>query len=92
MVLYGCEIWYLTLTEEHRLRVSENRVLRRLFEPKTDERAPESHVSHRTPCVLWLRTPQGVPVYKDLQLHTDGKIQSHTSRVHCKDEDGCLLR
>jgi hypothetical protein len=29
VVLYGCEIWSLTLREEHRLRVSENRVLRR---------------------------------------------------------------
>jgi hypothetical protein len=28
VVLYGCEVWSLTLTEERRLRVSENRVLR----------------------------------------------------------------
>jgi hypothetical protein len=31
VVLYGCEIWSLTLKEEHRLRVFENRVLRRIF-------------------------------------------------------------
>jgi maleate cis-trans isomerase len=31
VVLYGCETWSLTLREEHRLRVSENRVLRRIF-------------------------------------------------------------
>jgi hypothetical protein len=37
VVLYGCETWSLTLTEEHRLRVSKNRVLRRIFEPKRDE-------------------------------------------------------
>jgi hypothetical protein len=37
VVLYGCETWSLTLREEHRLRVSENRVLRRIFEPKRDE-------------------------------------------------------
>jgi hypothetical protein len=37
VVLYGCETWSLTLREEHRLRVSENRVLRRMFEPKRDE-------------------------------------------------------
>jgi hypothetical protein len=29
VVLYGCETWYFTLREEHRLRVFENRVLRR---------------------------------------------------------------
>jgi hypothetical protein len=37
VVLYGCEIWSLILREEHRLRVFENRVLRRIFGPKRDE-------------------------------------------------------
>jgi hypothetical protein len=37
VVLYGCEPWSLTLWEEHRLRVFENRVLRRIFGPKRDE-------------------------------------------------------
>ena len=37
MVLYGCETWSLTLREEHRLRVFENRVLRRVFGSKRDE-------------------------------------------------------
>jgi len=37
VVLYGCETWSLTLREECRLRVFENRVLRRVFEPKRDE-------------------------------------------------------
>jgi hypothetical protein len=37
LVLYGCETLSLTLREEHRLRVFENRVLRRLFGPKRDE-------------------------------------------------------
>ena len=36
VVLYGCETWSLTLREEHRLRVFENRVLRRIFVPKRD--------------------------------------------------------
>jgi hypothetical protein len=36
-VLYGCEAWSLTLREEYRLRVSENRVLRRIFGPIRDE-------------------------------------------------------
>jgi hypothetical protein len=36
-VLYGCETWSLTLREERRLRVFENRVLRRIFGPKMDE-------------------------------------------------------
>ena len=37
VVLYGCETWSHTLREERRLRVFENRVLRRRFGPKRDE-------------------------------------------------------
>jgi hypothetical protein len=37
LVLYGPETWSLTLRQEHRLRVFENRVLRRIFGPKRDE-------------------------------------------------------
>jgi hypothetical protein len=37
VVFYGCETLFLTLREEHRLRVFENRVLRRIFGPKSDE-------------------------------------------------------
>jgi hypothetical protein len=37
VVLYGCETWSLTLREERRLRVFENRVLGRVFGPKRDE-------------------------------------------------------
>jgi hypothetical protein len=37
VVLDGCETWYITLREEHRLRVFENRVLRRIFGPKRDK-------------------------------------------------------
>jgi hypothetical protein len=37
MVLYGCVTWSLTLREEHRLRVFEDRELRRIFGPKRDE-------------------------------------------------------
>ena len=37
VVLYGCETWLLTLRDERRLGVFENRVLRRVFGPKRDE-------------------------------------------------------
>jgi hypothetical protein len=37
VVLYGCETWSLTLREDNRLRVFENRVLRGIFGPKRDE-------------------------------------------------------
>jgi len=37
VVLYSCETWYLTLREGCRIRVFENRILRRIFGPKRDE-------------------------------------------------------
>jgi len=37
VVLYGCENWSLVLREEHKLRVFENRVLRRIFRHKREE-------------------------------------------------------
>jgi len=36
-VVHGCDTWFLTLREERRLRVFENRVLRSVFGPKRDE-------------------------------------------------------
>jgi hypothetical protein len=37
VMLYGCETWSLILRKEHRLRLFENRVLRRIFGPKREE-------------------------------------------------------
>jgi hypothetical protein len=47
-VLYGCETWSLTLREEYRLRVFENRVLRRIFGPKSDEVTGEQRCTMRS--------------------------------------------
>ena len=46
VVLYGCETWSLTLREERRLRVFENRVLRRVFGSKKDDVAGEWRKLH----------------------------------------------
>jgi hypothetical protein len=48
VVLYGCESWSLTLREECRLRVFENKVLRRIFGPKRDEVTREWRRLHNT--------------------------------------------
>jgi hypothetical protein len=37
VVLYEYEIWFLTLREKHKPRISENRVLRRIFGPRRDK-------------------------------------------------------
>jgi hypothetical protein len=36
VVLYGCETWYLTVREEHKLRVFGNRMMRSIYGPKGD--------------------------------------------------------
>jgi hypothetical protein len=64
VVLYGCESWSLTLREEPRLRVSEDRVLRRIFGPKRHEvkrdwrklRNEELHKSYSSPSIIEMVT------------------------------------
>ena len=46
-VLYECETWSLTLWEECRLRLFENRALRRIFGPKRDEVMREKKTTYR---------------------------------------------
>ncbi|KAJ4434136.1 hypothetical protein ANN_16456, partial [Periplaneta americana] len=48
VLLYGCETWTLTLREEHRLRVFENKVLRKIFGAKRDEVTGEWRKLHNT--------------------------------------------
>ena len=57
--LYGCESWSLTLEEEHRLRLFENRVLRKIFGPKRGEigelrklRNEELHDMYSSPNII----------------------------------------
>ena len=57
VVLYGCETWSLTLTKERRLRVFQNRVLRRIFAPKRDEVTREVrrlHNLYSSPNIIWV--------------------------------------
>jgi hypothetical protein len=46
VVLYGCETWSVTMRGEHRLRMYENRVLRRVFGPNRDEATGEWRKRH----------------------------------------------
>jgi hypothetical protein len=45
-ILYGCETWFLTLREEHRLGMLDNRVVRRIFGPKRNEATGEWRKLH----------------------------------------------
>jgi hypothetical protein len=52
-VVYGCETWSLIWREERRLRVFQNRVLRRIFGPKRDEVTGEWRRLHNEICDLY---------------------------------------
>ena len=54
VVLYGCETWYLTLREERRIKVFENRILRRIFGPKRMGSGEGSTMRHFIVCAVHL--------------------------------------
>ena len=62
VVLYGCETWSLILREERRLRVFENRVLRRVFGPKRDEVTGEWRKLHNEELNDWYSSPNIIRV------------------------------
>jgi hypothetical protein len=68
VVLYGREIWSVTLREEHRLKVFESRVLRRIYGPKRDEvteewrklHNEELHILYSSPNIIRQIKPRGM--------------------------------
>jgi hypothetical protein len=64
VVLYGCETWSLTLREERRLRVFENRVLRKIFGPKGDEVTGEWRKLHNEELNDLYSSPNSLQVIK----------------------------
>jgi hypothetical protein len=64
VVLYVCETWSLTLREERRLRVFENRVVRRVFGPKRDEVTVEWRKLHNEDLNDLYSSPNIVQVVK----------------------------
>jgi hypothetical protein len=64
VVLYGYETWSLTLREECRLRVFENKVLRRIFGPKRDEVTGEWRRLHNKEVYALYPTPNIIRVRK----------------------------
>ena len=74
MVLYGCETWSLTLREERRLRVYENRVLRKVFGPKRDEVTGEWRKLHNEELNDLYSLPNIVRVVKSRRMRWEGHV------------------
>ena len=72
-VVYGCETWSLTLREERRLRVCENRVLRRIFGSKRDEITGEWVKLHKEE-LTDLYSPNIVRVIKSRRMRWAGHV------------------
>ena len=73
-VLYGCETWSLTLREERRLRVFENRVLRRVFGPKRDEVTREWRKLHNEELSDLYSLPNILRVVKSRRMRWAGHV------------------
>jgi hypothetical protein len=70
--LYGCETWSLILREKHRLRVFENRVLRRIFGPKRDEVTGDWRKLHNKKLHDLHSSPSIIRIIKSSRMRLDG--------------------
>jgi hypothetical protein len=74
VVLYGCETWSLTLREEHRLSVFENRVLGRIFGPKRDKVTGGWRTLHNEELHGLYSSPGIVSVIKSRRIRWAGHV------------------
>jgi hypothetical protein len=87
LVLYGFETWSLTLREEHRLRVFENRVLRRIFGQKRDEVTGEWRKLHNKELCDLYSSPSIIRIIKSRRM----KLAGHVARMGEKNNAFRLL-
>ena len=73
-VVYGCETWSLTLREERRLRVFENRVFRGIFGPKRDEVTGEWRKLHNEELNDLYSSPHFVRVIRSRRMRRAGHV------------------
>jgi hypothetical protein len=74
VVLYGCKTWSLTLREDHRLKVSGNRVLRGIFGPKRDEVIGGSRKLHNEEFHNLYGSPSVIRMIKSSRMRWAGHV------------------
>jgi hypothetical protein len=72
--LYGCETWSLTLNEEYKLRMFENRVLRRIFAPKRDEGTGGWRTLHNEELHNLYSSPSIIRMIKSRRMRLTGRV------------------
>jgi hypothetical protein len=87
VVLYGCETWSLMLREEHRLRVFENRVLRRTFGPMHDEVTVEWRRLDNEGLNDLYSSPNIIRVIKSKRMRWAGHV-AHEGKERCIQDFG----
>jgi hypothetical protein len=98
IVLHGCGTWFLTLREEHRLRVFENRMLRRMFGPKREEVEGGWRRLHNEELCNLYNSPNIIGVIKSRRVRWVGQNwagkpegKRPLGRHNCRWEDSCGL-
>jgi hypothetical protein len=74
VVLCGCETWSLTLRQEHRLRVFQNRVLRRIFGLKRDKVTGEWRTFHNEELCDLYSSPSIIRIIKSRRMRWAGHV------------------
>jgi hypothetical protein len=82
VILYGCETWSLTLREEHRLRVFENKVLRRIFGPKRDEMTGELRKPHNEELRDLYSSPSIIRIIKSRRMMWAGHAAQMGEKIN----------
>jgi hypothetical protein len=88
VVLYGYENWSLTLREKHRLRLFENRVLRRIFGPKRNEVTGEWRRLHNEELNDLYSSPNIIRVIKSRRMRWAGHVARMGGGERCIQDFG----